>query len=96
MEERKLIKGLVPDILKECPAEKVAYLHLDMNCVLPEISALRFFWDKLVPGGMILLDDYAFRGYDEQHNAMNALAEELGYSIASLPTGQGLIVKTAR
>lgn len=92
----KLIKGLVPEILTQCPAEKVAYLHLDMNCVLPETSALRFFWDKLVPGGMILLDDYAFCGFDDQHDAMNALAEEMGFSIASLPTGQGLIVKTAR
>jgi hypothetical protein len=90
----KLIKGLVPDILKECPAEKVAYLHIDMNCAFPEISALRFFWDKMVPGGIVLLDDYAFSGFEEQHNAMNDLAEELSFSIASLPTGQGLIIKT--
>lgn len=89
----QLIKGLVPDILKECPAEKMAYLHIDMNCALPEVAALRFFWNKLVPGGMILLDDYAFSGFDEQHKAMDALAEELGVEIMSLPTGQGLLIK---
>jgi hypothetical protein len=92
----RFLKGLVPDSLKDCAAEKVAYLHLDMNAVVPEVEALRFFWDKLVPGGIVLMDDYAYAGYEEQHKGLDALADELGFSIASLPTGQGLIIKTPR
>lgn len=92
----KLIKGLVPEALRECPAERVAYLHLDMNCAMPEVSALRHFWSKLVPGGMVLMDDYAFCGFADQHKALKSLADELGVEIASLPTGQGLLIKPAK
>jgi hypothetical protein len=89
----ELIKGFVPDILPEAKTEKIAYLHIDMNSATPEIAALEYFWDKLVPGALILLDDYAYVGYKPQLLAMNALGEKLGFSVASLPTGQGLIVR---
>jgi hypothetical protein len=89
----KLIKGRVPEALADCPAVKIAYLHIDMNCALPEVAALRHFWPLLVPGGHVLLDDYAYSGFQEQQDALNSLASELGFAIAHLPTGQGLIIK---
>ena len=45
-------------------------------------------------GAPVLLDDYAYDGYRHQKLAMDGLAERLGVSIASLPTGQGLLLKT--
>jgi hypothetical protein len=42
---------------------------------------------------MVLLDDYAYLGHDEQTRAMDEAAQSLGIEILSLPTGQGLIVK---
>lgn len=88
-----VIKGVVPEVLPSVAAPKVAYLHIDMNAVVPEIAALRYFWDRLVPGAIVLLDDYAYRGFEEQGRAMDALAAELGVEIASLPTGQGILIK---
>jgi len=88
-----LVRGAVPDTLNDVKIDRVAYLSLDMNCAGPEIAALRHFWPKLVAGGVVLLDDYAFRGFEPQLKAHNELAEELGYSILSLPTGQGIILK---
>jgi hypothetical protein len=41
----------------------------------------------------VLLDDYAYSGFQEQQDALNTLASELGFAIAHLPTGQGLIIK---
>ena len=61
-----------------------------MNCSPPEIAAINFFWDKLVPGAMVLLDDYGFVSYEEQKNAFD---NEKGIEILALPTGQGLIIK---
>ncbi len=90
----RIVQGAVPDTLVQVNAEKLSYLHIDMNAVLPEIAALEFFWERLVPGAIVLLDDYAFYGYSEQKHAMDQLATRMSFSIASLPTGQGLIVKT--
>lgn len=92
---KKLVKGTVPETLSQVSIEKVAYLHIDMNCVIPEIEAMKHFWNKLVPGGIIVLDDYGHYGHELQLEAFNAWAKEAGTQICMLPTGQGLIIKTA-
>jgi hypothetical protein len=88
-----LIEGSIPETLPQVRAEKIAYLHLDMNCSEPEIAAIQFFWDRLVPGAFVLLDDYAYYGYLSQKLAMDKFAQEKRIKILSLPTGQGLLMK---
>jgi hypothetical protein len=88
-----LIEGSIPETLPQVRAKKIAYLHLDMNCSQPEVAAIQFFWDRLVPGAFVLLDDYAYYGYLSQKLAMDQFAPQKGLKILSLPTGQGLLVK---
>jgi hypothetical protein len=88
-----LVQGAVPQVLAQVPTSQVAFLHLDMNAASPEQAALEHFWPMLPAGGVVLMDDYAFCGYEEQHRAINELGEKLGFSALSLPTGQGLIIK---
>ena len=71
----------------------MSYLSIDMNIAAPEIAAIEHFWDKLVPGAPVVLDDYAWIGYEEQLHAWDAFAASKGVAIACLPTGQGLILK---
>jgi O-methyltransferase len=89
----KIIKGTVPETLSEVKSEQIAYLSIDMNCVGPEIAAIEYFWNKMVPGGLILLDDYGFDGHLDQKMAHDAFAKSRGVSVLTLPTGQGLIIK---
>lgn len=88
-----IIKGAVPGTLPQCNAEKVCYLSIDMNCVEPEVAAAHFFWDKLVPGGVIILDDYGFAPHILQKRAFETFAKEKNIEILCLPTGQGIIIK---
>jgi hypothetical protein len=64
-----------------------------MNCVQPEIAAANYFWDKLVVGGVMILDDYGFYLHIEQKKAFDLFAIEKRQDILSLPTGQGIIIK---
>ncbi|MBD3750368.1 MAG: class I SAM-dependent methyltransferase [Sphingobacteriales bacterium] len=89
----KIIKGEVPTSLKYFDGEKVAFLSIDMNVVAPEIAAADFFWDKLVIGGVILLDDYGFPMHINQKLAFDEFAKTHNQQILSLPTGQGVIIK---
>jgi O-methyltransferase len=89
----KIIKGPVPDTLGACDATKISYLSIDMNCVEPEIAAAHYFWDKLVIGGVMILDDYGFSLHIEQKKAFDLFAQEMKQSILCLPTGQGIIIK---
>jgi hypothetical protein len=88
-----IIKGTVPDTLPEVKTDKVAYLSIDMNCVEPEIAAAEFFWDKMVSGAAIILDDYGATNHIHQKRAFDEFAKRKNVMILPLPTGQGLILK---
>jgi hypothetical protein len=89
----RIIEGSVPGTLAGVQSEQVAYLHIDMNSTVPEIAALDHFWPILVPGAVVLLDDYAYFSFELQYAAVNAWAAERDVAVASLPTGQGLIIR---
>lgn len=89
----KIIKGRVPDTLVFCTSEKIVFLSIDMNAVLPEIAAASYFWDKLVKGGVVILDDYGFPMHIEQKKAFDEFAKNKNVEILSLPTGQAIILK---
>jgi len=88
-----LVRGKVPDTLPGAGIERVAYLSIDMNLVEPEIAALEFFWDRLVPGAAILLDDYGWAEHRLQKDALDGFARSKNVPILLIPTGQGLIIK---
>lgn len=89
----RLVRGKVPDTLTIENIPQVCYLSLDMNIAAPEIAALEFFWDKLVPGAPVIMDDYGWIPYKAQKEVLDAFAARKGVQILTLPTGQGLLLK---
>ncbi|CAG0963091.1 8-demethyl-8-(2, 3-dimethoxy-alpha-L-rhamnosyl)-tetracenomycin-C 4'-O-methyltransferase [Methylophilaceae bacterium] len=89
----KLIKGAIPETLVDFKCSKVAFIHIDMNCAIPEIAAAEFFWPYLVSGGYMLLDDFAWEACGEQRQAFVEFAKKHQIEILWIPTGQGLIQK---
>jgi hypothetical protein len=88
-----LVPGQVPDILPQVNCQRVAFLHVDMNCAYPERQAIAHFWNRLSPNALVLMDDYTYFGSESQRDSIDELAGELGFQVLSLPTGQGLIMK---
>ncbi|OGJ87120.1 MAG: hypothetical protein A2268_15075 [Candidatus Raymondbacteria bacterium RifOxyA12_full_50_37] len=89
----QIVRGRVPETLSQVQSEKVCYLSIDMNITEPEIAAAEFFWDKLVSGAIIVLDDYNFAWHLPQRRAFDEFAVKHGVKVLALPTGQGLIFK---
>lgn len=89
----RLIRGKVPASLAAVDIDKVCYLSLDMNIARPEVEALKFFWDKLVTGAVVVLDDYLWMSQRSQKEKLDEFAKTKGVEIFSLPTGQGLLIK---
>jgi predicted O-methyltransferase YrrM len=80
--------------LKGNSPEKICYLHIDLNSAKYEIAVLDALFDRVVPGGVIILDDYEWSGmYREQKIAEDAWFEQRRYRVFPLPTGQGLVLK---
>lgn len=88
------IKGYVPEILAD--AEIPAYLdwlHIDLNASQPTVAAIDFFWERIRAGGIILLDDYGFIGYDETRKAVDKWVNKSNAFLLAIPTGQAIIFK---
>ena len=88
-----LVKGRVPESLNKVEIEKVAYIGIDMNSVVPEIAAAEHFWPKMVSGAIMVLDDYGWLHHAIQKKAFDEFAAERGVKILNLPTGQGILIK---
>lgn len=89
----QLVRGRVPESLSTVQIEKVAYLSIDMNIAEPERAAIEHFWPKLSSGAIVVLDDYGWRGFEEQHRTMDEFAVRHQVKIVTLPTGQGILIK---
>jgi O-methyltransferase len=89
----KVIKGVLPDALdNRCP-DQIGYLHIDLNSPKAEIKVLERLFDRLLPGGVIIFDDYGWKIFRPQKDAEDIFMHERGYDILELPSGQGLVVK---
>ena len=89
----RLVRGRVPETLTLVHADRVCFVSIDMNVALPELAAVEFFWPRLVPGGMVVIDDYGWSGHDAQQEAFDDFARRHDRAVLALPTGQGLLVK---
>lgn len=92
----EIVRGYVPDTLTSINSEKIAFLSVDLNSVQPEIDCLQYLWDRIVPGGIVVLDDYGFPGCEHQRASHNAFAASKSHFILSMPTGQGVLIKGAK
>lgn len=86
-------QGRVPESFNQAAPEKIAFMHLDLNNADAEIGALEVLFDRMVPGAIMVLDDYGWLGYRAQKLAEDPWLEKRGYRVLELPTGQGLLVK---
>jgi len=89
-----VVRGLVPDTFGEVDSQRFCFAHIDMNNAASEIAAAEYLWPRLVTGGVMLLDDYAWQINVDQRQAFDRFAMERGMTVLALPTGQGLLMKS--
>jgi len=90
----KIVAGLLPASLDGNSPDEIAYLHIDLNKAETEIAVLERLFDRVVPGGIVILDDYEWSGpYRKQKIKEDPWFEARQYRVIPLPTGQGLVLK---
>lgn len=90
----RMVKGLIPEAFATACPDKIAYLHIDLNQAAAEIASLEHLFDRMVPGGILVLDDYEWAGiYRGQKLAEDIWFEARKYRVMPLPTGQGIVIK---
>lgn len=88
-----ILKGWIPERFQEVSHLKFRLVHIDVDLYQPTLDSLQFFYPRLNPGGMIILDDYGFENCPGAHKAAEEFMHNKPETIIHLPTGQGLIIR---
>ncbi len=81
-------KGYFPESMQGVE-DRFCFVNLDMDLYVPMLNGLRFFWDRMVDGGCILLHDYFSDVFQGVKQAVDIFEREQGIRIAKMPIGDG-------
>jgi hypothetical protein len=84
-ERSRLIKGRIQDTLEpflaETPGLRINLLHLDLDLYEPTKFALDRLWDLVVPGGLVVMDEYATPPWAGESQAWEEFARARGLDL---------------
>lgn len=87
----ELYKGWIPDIFNQIEDLEYCYVNIDVDLYEPTKNSIEYFWPKIVPGGVLICDDY---GSYKTIGARKAMNDFFGQeNLLELPTGQAIIYK---
>ncbi len=88
-----LYQGWIPERFREVSGYKFILVHVDVDFYQPTLDALLFFYERIVPGGIIVCDDYGFIGTPGAKKAMDDFFSDKPEPIVRLDSGQAIILK---
>jgi hypothetical protein len=81
------------DVFETIPATDtgdLAFVHIDLNAAAPTVHVLAHAYERLVPGAVVVFDDYGWRAYSEQRRAIDDFMRDKAETLIALPTGQAI------
>lgn len=90
----RIFKGRIQETSHEVSGKQFSFIHLDMDLYEPTAYALRFFDERLLPGGIVVVDDYGFLTCPGVKQAVDEFVEKnVAYFGMHLLTGQYILTK---
>ncbi|MCH2203754.1 MAG: TylF/MycF family methyltransferase [Fuerstiella sp.] len=86
-------QGWIPERFSEVSERTFAFVHVDVDLFQPTYDSLEFFCERLVPGGIVVCDDYGFNTCPGARRAVDMVSENTGFPVIHLPTGQGVMIR---
>jgi O-methyltransferase len=71
----------------------LSFAHIDMNAAAPSRIALDFTYSRMMPGGIIVFDDYGWKSCEDQRKMIDEFFSERPEKPIALPTGQAWVIK---
>lgn len=79
-------KGYFPETMADID-EKFVFVNLDMDLYIPMLEGLKYFWNKMIKDGCILLHDYFSKDFERVNAAVNDFENEIGRELIKVPVG---------
>jgi hypothetical protein len=88
-----VLKGWIPEVFAESRIERLVFAHVDVDIHDPTLASFEYFYDLLVPGGLIVCDDYGFTYCPGAKQAVDDFMAARPEPVIHAPTGQGIVIK---
>lgn len=85
--------GWIPDRFEDVSDVRFSFVHVDVDLYQPTRDSVRFFYERMNPGGVILVDDYGFTSCPGATQAVDEVLEGKPEAMLRLSGGGGFIVK---
>lgn len=89
----EVFSGWIPQRFGDVAMRNFRLVHIDVDLYQPTKDSLEFFFPRLVPGGVIVMDDYGLLTCPGARKAADEFSERQGTRVLHLPTGQGVLIK---
>lgn len=86
-------KGWIPDRFDDVRDRRFSFVHVDVDLYEPTLASIRFFYDRLNPGGVFVCDDYGFLTCPGATLAVDEYLSGKPEKMVTLPGGGGFFVK---
>ena len=70
----------LPEYLARNPGFRISLLHCDLDVFVPTLATLECAWPRIVPGGIVVFDEYAVEKWRES-DAVDAFFAKLGQPV---------------
>ena len=80
--------GWIPSSFAGLPERRYRFVHLDLDLHDPTLAALEYFHPRLVPGAIVVCDDYGWPG---ERKAIEGFCARQGISFETTPEGQAVL-----
>ena len=86
--------GLIPATLADVGDREFAFVYLDLDLYQATLEALRFFYPRIVSGGVFVGDDYGFPRYrNAARRAVDEFFSDKPEPVIALQSGQCMVIK---
>ena len=72
----EIYKGWIPEKFYLIKDKKFSFIHLDVDLYEPTLNSLKFFYPRLVNGGIIVCDDYNSKSFNGSKKAWDEFFEK--------------------
>ncbi len=86
-------KGWIPERFDEVKDKNFSFVHIDVDMYQPILDSFRFFYERMVKGGIIVFDDYGFTYFPGAKKAVDEFMEGKDDFFLALSSGQAFMVK---
>ncbi len=85
--------GMIPHTFVGLEKSTLRFAHVDLDLYEPIAAAVEFIYPRLLPGGIMVFDDYGFATCPGARAAVDAFCVPRRLPLVVLPTGQAFLIK---